>query len=45
MIKEDIRILIKKELMKNPEASSIEIAKKCKIPVELVELFIIKTRQ
>ncbi|MGE7666661.1 hypothetical protein ACQKMN_13210 [Ureibacillus composti] len=42
---ENIRNLIKKELMENPEASIKDIAKKYIIPFEFVELILIQTRK
>ena len=42
---ENIRNLIKEELMKNPEASVKEIAKKYILSVEFVDLILIQTRK
>ncbi|MEX6702936.1 hypothetical protein ABS315_25625 [Peribacillus frigoritolerans] len=39
MKKEDILIFIQKEFEENPEATSIDISKKYKIPLTIVEMF------
>lgn len=39
MNKDKLISIIKKELKNNPKATSIEIAKKHKIPLHIVELF------
>lgn len=40
--KEDILIFIQKEFEENPEATSIDISKKYKIPLTIVEAFRIR---
>ncbi|WP_183163751.1 winged helix-turn-helix domain-containing protein [Alteribacter keqinensis] len=44
MKKEDMYTSIEKELMENPKISNLDLAKKCKVPVPLVEVIIRKMK-